>query len=96
MTLAADILTDLDVFLNSDEFAVSATFGATTTKVLLDKEDGNLLGMDGTRITIQGKTSVFSTAKPGDAITVAGTSYKVKNPPFHGTDGMSIIELSID
>jgi hypothetical protein len=96
MTLAADMITDLDVFLNSDEFAVSATYGATTTKVLLTKEDGNALGMDGTIIVIEGKTSVFSAAKPGDAITVSGTAHKIKTPPFHDGTGMTRMELSID
>jgi hypothetical protein len=185
MTLAADIITDLDVFLNADEFARAATYAPTYTEypavdisamqlgyptiltsvdhglpagtnvtlagfsgddadrinaqafavyfpaddtividldttgldisvgepaptatpvypdeietsVLFNREDAAAYGMEGTRIWIQGKTSLFSMAKPGETITIDGTAYKIKSPPVHGDDGMSIIELSID
>ena len=101
MTLAADILTDLASFFNTDEFAVSATYTpaggvATTIKVIWDKMDGAALGMDGTRITCLAKTSDVSAAKPKDTIVIGGTTYKIKEPPNHTTDGTSELELSID
>lgn len=101
MTLAADIITDLGAFFNSDEFAVSATYTpaggtAATIKVLLDKEDGALLGMEGTRLTCLAKTADVSAAKPKDTIVIAGTTYKIKSPPFHDESGITEIELSID
>jgi len=38
MSLKALMNSDLDLFLNTDEFAETATFGTATIKVLFDKE----------------------------------------------------------
>lgn len=101
MTLAADLLTDLTVFFNSDEFAVSATYtpsggSAKTIKVIWDKDDAALMGMAGTRITCIAKTSDVSAAKPKETVAIGGTTYKIKEPPVHSTDGTTFIELGID
>lgn len=101
MTLAADILTDLTAFFNTDEFAVSATYtpsggAAKTIKVIWDKDDAALMGMSGTLITLIAKTSDVSAAKPKETVAIGGTTYKIKEPPIHSTDGTSRLELTID
>lgn len=101
MTLAADLLTDLTVLFNTDEFAVSATYTpsggtATTIKVIWDKDDGAVLGMAGTLITVVAKTSDVSAAKPKETIAIGGTTYKIKEPPIHSTDGTTRLKLTID
>jgi len=90
-------LTDI---YNSD-IADDATYTPTggtpvATRVFFHKEDGAMLGMEGYLIRIEGLTSVFSAAKPGDTVTVLGTTYKILNPPVKGDDGASVMELSLD
>ena len=86
--------------LNSDlgdDASYTPTGGtAVSTRVFFQKEDGAVLGMEGYLVRVEGLTSVFSAAKPGETITVLGTTYKILKPPVKGDDGLSSIELSLD
>lgn len=94
-TFAIDLnTTDLDITVAATT-ATPSYPDAVSTNVLFNKADGALFGMEGTRIWIEGKTSVFASAKPGETIAIGGVTYKIKGPPIHA-DGTSKIELSID
>lgn len=100
-TFAQQLLDDLDVFLNADEFAVSATYtpsggAASVISVLFDKEAAPEFGMIAHRYYCEVKTSDVLTAAPDDTLVIAGVTYKIKEPPHHTATGTSILELSID
>lgn len=100
-TFAQQILDDLDVFINSDEFAVVATYtptsgSATTFSVLFDRDALSDMGMIANRYTCEAKTSDVLSAVPGETMQIAGVTYKIKEPPHHTATGTSILELSID
>ena len=72
---------DLSVFLDSDEFAVSVTAGAVTGLGILDMPseiiaDGVVLTTD-YKLTCE--ASKFGSLLHGDAVTVDGTNYTVRN-----------------
>lgn len=102
MTLKTDMASDLtNVFFNTDEFAVSATYtpsggAAKTINVLFVKEYFAELGAEGYRYAIEAITSDVAAAKVDEPIVIEGVTYKIKEPPHHTDDGISIIELKID
>jgi len=72
---------DLDAFLNTDEFGVSVTAGATTGVGILDMPseiiaDGVVLTTD---YKLMCESSKFGDLLHGDAVTVDGTAYTVRN-----------------
>jgi len=72
---------DLSVFLDSDEFAVSVTAGAVPGLGILDMPseiiaDGVVLTTD-YKLTCE--ASKFGDLLHGDAVTVDGTNYTVRN-----------------
>ena len=79
MALANFLVDDLGVFLD-DPFAVSATSGATTAKVILDQPSQVLAGdmVLSTDYQITAKTSDFGTLEAGASITVDSVAYKVR------------------
>jgi len=102
MTLKTDMIADLDsVFFNVDEFAVAGIYTptggtATSIKVLFHKEYDELSGAENYRYWLEAITSDVSAAKVDEPIVIEGVTYKIKEPPHHTGDGMSIIELKID
>ena len=77
--MAANFLADdLAVFL--DDFAVSATAGGTTAKVLLDQPSQVLAGdmVLSTDYQITAKASDFGSLVAGDSITVDSVNYTVR------------------
>lgn len=79
MALADFLVDDLSVFLD-DPFAVSATSGATTAKVILDQPSQVLAGdmVLSTDYQITAKTSDFGTLEGGTSITVDSVAYTVR------------------
>ena len=71
---------DLDLFLNTDEMAVSAVSGAITGNVILDMPGETVAG--GMVITTEymatAKTEEFGGLLYGDGITVNGINYQVR------------------
>lgn len=101
MTLAADIITDLDVFLNSDEHAVAAVYTpasaeAVSLTVLFNKEYSAIMGMEGHRYWMELKTTDAEDMAPGETVVINSVTYKIKSPPHHTGNGMSEVELTID
>lgn len=73
---------DLDVFFSTDGFGVSVTKGNVTSVGILDMPteviaDGVVLTTDYKLLV---KTSDFTSITRGDAITVDGTDYTVREP----------------
>lgn len=104
MTLAADMITDLSTFYDTDDFAVSATLtvGSTVTTIkvifsnpfaMVSPADG---GIESTNPEARCKTSDVSTAVHGSTLAIAGTTYKVigKQPVEDGLE--TILQLSKD
>ena len=86
--------------LNSD-LGYAATYTATgvdpvSTRVLLYQDYFPELGVEGHTIAIDGLPSVFGSAVPGETVTVAGTTYKIKGPPQKIDKDFVRLELSID
>lgn len=81
---------NLDAFFNTNDFAVSATFGATTGAVIFDTPDQNILSgeVTTTEYRITYKSSLF-TLNYGDTITVDGNSYKVRSVDLLGDGKIS-------
>lgn len=79
MALADFLANDLDVFFDNP-FAVSATAGAITGKVLFDEPDQVLAGdmVLSTDYQITAKTSEFGSLTADDAITVDSVDYTVR------------------
>lgn len=68
----------LDGFVN--DFGVGATVNATSGKVILDQPDQIIVNGDviSTGYTVTFRSSLFPSLKFDDAMTVDGTSYKVR------------------
>jgi hypothetical protein len=88
MALADFLTADLDVFFDNP-FAVSATAGATTGKVLFDQPDQLLAGgmVLSTDYQITAKASDFGTLTANDSITVDSVAYTVRETRLMG-DGL--------
>lgn len=71
---------NLDVFLQTAEFAVAVTNGVTATTGILDMPSeviaGNMVITTDYALTI--KASVYPNLKYGDSLTVAGAAYTVR------------------
>ncbi len=104
MTFAADMVTDLSTFFNTDDFAVSATLtvGAvvTTIKVIFSAPFSSMSPATGQIETTQPearcKTSDVTAAVHGSTLVIGGVTYKViKKQP--GEDALeTVLILSKD
>lgn len=108
MTLAADMITDLAVFFNDDEFAAEATYtpsvgAAVKFNVIFD--DG-YSGSTPFEVEIEttipralAKTSDVTSYAIGTALSIGGTTYyiigKHKDPP-DGGPGTTLLILSTE
>ena len=98
MTLKADILTDLDtVFMNTDEFADTATFthgGApSSVKGIFDNEFITAQGVETLTPVFRCATTDVSTAVHGDTLVISGTTYYIIGIQPDGT-GITLLILS--
>ncbi len=85
---------NLDAFLSVDEFAVSATLGASTFSVIFDRAHLESLGISATQPVAVAKTSDVSSATRGTSITINGTAYTVMDNQPDGT-GMTTLLLEV-
>ncbi len=95
------MLADLEVFFNTNEFAIASIYTPTigtalVVNVIFNKEYDAMSAVGGFRYFIQAKTSDFAAARPNETIVIDSVTYKIKGPPHHTGDGTSEIELSID
>ncbi|OXE37441.1 MAG: hypothetical protein CGW95_01435 [Phenylobacterium zucineum] len=84
---------DLSVFFN--EFAVTVTKGAVTDKGILDMPT-TIMGGEmvlSNEYTVMLRTSVFGVPLYGDAITVDGTAYTVREARM--IDDGKLVEVSL-
>ena len=71
---------DPDIFLNTAEFAVDATYdGATAVKVIFDNAYMEGVGIAGTNPVATGKASDFPAAAVGKTLVIAAVNYVIKN-----------------
>jgi len=99
MTFKADIITDLDTFINADEFAVDITYNAATIQGVFDDEFSSAvqgeMGIESTVPQVQVKTSDVPTVAHGETMTINSTVYNIIGIQPDGT-GMTLILLSED
>ncbi len=84
---------DLNLFL--DDFGVSCTAGAVTALGLLDMPTQVLAGemVLSTDYTLTAKAASFGSLKYGDAITVAGVAYTVRETRL--VDDGAFVEIGL-
>jgi hypothetical protein len=71
---------DLDAFLDTDEFALDATYNsATAVKVIFDAAYLEQLGIAGTGPVALGKASDFPAAAVGKTLAISSTTYTIRN-----------------
>jgi len=87
------LVEDLTVFLNTDDFAVEATWNATTVNVIFDAPYSQNLDIAGSNPSILVAAADMPGAAIGDAVVVNGTNYQIAEPPQPDGTGMVRIEL---
>ncbi len=85
MSLQDDRAGDLDVFLDTDDFAVTATVAGVSVSALFDRLYGETEEIAGYRPALHCKTTDVSSVAEGDAVTVEGVSYIVAGIEEDGT-----------
>ncbi len=87
------ITEDLSLFLQ--DFGVNCTAGAVTALGILDMPSQVLAGemVLSTDYTLTAKASDFGSLKYGDAITVAGTAYTVRETQY--IDDGAMVQLGL-
>lgn len=83
------------MFLDTDEFAVEATFGAATINVVFDEAYSQNLEIAGSNPVALAKADDVAGAAIGSTITIGGTAYKVSEPPQPDGTGMVRLELEL-
>ena len=98
-TFKQDLTNDLDIFLNSDEFAVDVTYQATTIQGIFDDEFSSAvqgeMGIESTVPQVLVKTSDVPNVAHNEAMTINSVVYKIIGIQPDGT-GMTLILLSED
>jgi len=101
MTVSADLLTDLSVFLDSDEFGVAATFtpsggSASSIVVIQDKEyieiDGFNSSLSSTKPVALAVASDVTGYAKGDSLVIGAITYEVTGGEPDGT-GLVLLRL---
>lgn len=99
MTFKDDLTNDLDVFLNSDEFAVDVTYNAATIQGIFDAEFSSAVegevGIESTVPQVLVKTSDVPNVAHNETMTINSVVYSVIGIQPDGT-GVTLILLSED
>lgn len=99
MSLKTDLISDLDEFLNNEEFAVEMTIGSNTIYGIFDDEYNAVDLQTGqiaqTEPQIIVKTSDVSGISLDTEVSINGTTYKIKEIQPDGT-GLTTLILSKD
>ena len=88
MTLRADILTDLDTILSTDDFAVVATLsGGSTINVIFDNPYFDVLAVESRDPSAVCKTSDVTALVHGSTLVIDSITYYIteKEPTGYGT-----------
>lgn len=76
---------DFDAYLETGQFASLATYNGNTVKVILDTTFTDEMGIVGQKPVIQAKSSDFSSAAPGETVTINSVDYTIKEIQHDGT-----------
>ncbi|MCP4989340.1 MAG: hypothetical protein GY928_25775 [Colwellia sp.] len=99
MTFKTDLTTDLDVFINTDEFAVDITYNSTTIQGVFDNEFSSAvegeMGIESTVPQVMVKTSDVASVVHGEVMIIESVNYNIIGIQPDGT-GMTLILLSED
>ncbi|GJQ59783.1 MAG: hypothetical protein D8M57_13215 [Candidatus Scalindua sp. AMX11] len=99
MALKDDILTDLDTFLDSDEFAVDITYNSGTIQGIFDnaflEDQQDDVDIETLQPQVTVKTSDVSGLAHGDTMTIDSVVYNVIGIQPDGT-GLTNVLLSQD
>ena len=99
MTFKSDLINDLDIFLDDDEFAVEITFDGGTVLGIFDNEfavavEGEI-GIESATPQVLVKDSDIAGATHGQTMTIDSVVYKIIGIHPDGT-GLTLILLSED
>jgi hypothetical protein len=95
MTLAEDLLTDLDTFLDTDEFAVMATLtGGGTIRVILTPAFMEVLGVENMELEVEAKYSDISALVQNSTLVIGGVTYYIMQTPIDDGTGIARLPLS--
>ncbi len=99
MTFKDDLTNDLDIFLNSDEFAVDVTYLAATIQGIFDAEFSSAvqseLGIESTAPQVTVKTADVPNVAHGQTMEINSVVYQIIGIQPDST-GMTLILLSED
>ncbi len=86
---------NLDVFLQTAEFAVAVTNGTTATTGILDMPSEVIAGgmVITTDYALTVKASVYPNLKYGDSLTVAGAAYTVREVRLQDDGAFAVVYL---
>jgi hypothetical protein len=95
MSLADDLITDLDTFLDTDEFAVVATLaGGGTIRIILTPAFMETLGVENMDIEIEAKYSDVSALVQNSTLVIDDVTYYVMQTPIDDGTGVAKLALS--
>ncbi len=99
MTFKDDLLNDLDIFFNDDEFAIEVTYNLVTFNGIYDnafiEDQQGQIQIETLEPQIMVKTSDVTGLTHGETMTVNSVAYKVKEIQPDGT-GITRILLTRD
>ena len=95
MTFKDDLITDLPIFLSSDEFGKKATYKGTEIDIQFyspyEEASPMEMGIKSRRVWAVARASDVADAVDGDTLTVDGVDYSIKVKP--GDSGLTTLEL---
>jgi len=95
MSLAEDLLTDLDTFFDTAEFAVVATLaGGGTIRVIPIPRFMETLGIENMELEIEAKYSDISALVQNSTLVIGGITHYVMQTPVNDGTGAVRIPLS--
>lgn len=95
MSLAEDLITDLDAFFDTAEFAVVATLaGGGTIRVILTPAFMETLGVENMELEIEAKHSDISALVQNSTLVIGGITYYVMQTPIDDGTGIARLPLS--
>lgn len=92
--MAFDLDPDLLAILDTEDFAVTATFGGSSSaSVIFENAYAAQLGYAGTQPRATGRLSDFSSLAVGAAITISGKAYQVAEKQEDPLAGLVVLIL---
>lgn len=97
MSLAEDLITDLDTFFDTDEFAVLATLaGGASIRIIPTPAFMETLGIENMELEIEAKYFDVSALVQNSTLVIGGVTYYVMQTPIDDGTGVAKLALSKD